>query len=178
MSAPKLFYSPTSCGAASYIVATAGKLLGSSLQSEQVDLKTHKTLGGEDLFQYNPKGNVPALVLPDGSLLNENVAVLQYLGDKCNESNSVYGARMMPKRGSIEYYKLQNRLGWLASELHKTFGPVFAPNLSNEAKASNKEVRLASSRRPELSGCFPTCVFINPDNRLPSSAIRRRLRQS
>ena len=76
----KLFYTPTSCGAASFITAFAGKLPG--IQTEQVDLSTHKTASGADFYEINPKGNVPALVLDNGTLLNENVAVLQYLADQ------------------------------------------------------------------------------------------------
>jgi hypothetical protein len=75
----KLYYTPTSCGAASFIAATLGGLV---FDSEQVDLATHRTQSGADFYTINPHGNVPTIVLPDGSILNENVAVLTYIADK------------------------------------------------------------------------------------------------
>ena len=70
----KLFYTPTSCGAASFIAAVAAQV---NIQTEQVDIREHKTASGENFYHINPKGNVPALILEDGTLLNETVAVLQ-----------------------------------------------------------------------------------------------------
>ena len=74
----KLYYTPTSCGAASFIAAYAA---GINLQSEQVDIREHKTASGADFYTINPKGNVPALILDDGTILNENGAVLQFIAD-------------------------------------------------------------------------------------------------
>lgn len=74
----KLYYTPTSCGAASFIAAVAGQV---NIQTEQVDIREHKTASGADFYEINPKGNVPALILDDGTLLNENIAVLQYIAD-------------------------------------------------------------------------------------------------
>jgi hypothetical protein len=76
---PKLYYTPTSCGAASFIVAHTA---GLALACETVDLGTHKTASGADYYAINAKGNVPALVLDDGTVLNEGAAVLQWLGDQ------------------------------------------------------------------------------------------------
>lgn len=70
-------------------------------------------------------------------LLNENVAVLTYLGDAAGANTAV---RLCPPEGSPLRYALLNRLGFLASELHKAFGPVFGP-LNAAAKQRQKEVR-------------------------------------
>ena len=76
---PKLYYTPTSCGAASFIAAYTA---GVNLDVEQVSLQDHKTSSGNDFYAINVKGNVPALVLEDGTLLNEGSAVLQYIADQ------------------------------------------------------------------------------------------------
>ncbi len=76
---PKLYYSPTSCGAASFIAAHAA---GVQLDVEQVDLRSHTTSSGTDFYKINVKGNVPALVLEDGTVLNEGAAVLQFIADQ------------------------------------------------------------------------------------------------
>ena len=69
---------PSSCGAASYIAAFKAGIIGSKLKTEEVSIRTHKTADGADYYAVNPKGNVPALVLVDGTLLNEGAAVLQW----------------------------------------------------------------------------------------------------
>lgn len=79
---PKLYYTPTSCGAASFIAAMTAQV---NLQTEQVDIRSHQTSSGADYYKINPKGNVPALVLDDGTLLNEGAAVLQWIADQVNE---------------------------------------------------------------------------------------------
>ena len=75
----KLYYTPTSCGAASFIAAVAA---GIHIDAEVVDISTHKTASGEDYYKINPKGNVPGLVLDDGTVLNEGAAVLQWIADQ------------------------------------------------------------------------------------------------
>ena len=76
---PKLYYTPTSCGAASFIAAHTA---GLKLDCEVVDIREHKTASGSDFYAINPKGNVPALVLDDGTCLNEGAAVLQWIADQ------------------------------------------------------------------------------------------------
>ena len=84
---PKLFYSTTSCGAASFIAAVAAKL---SIQVEQVSLSDHKTDSGVDFYTINPKGNVPTLVLDDGTILNEGAAVILYIADMVISKNNKF----------------------------------------------------------------------------------------
>ena len=75
----KLYYTTSSCGAASFIAAVAA---GVHIDTEQVDIRTHVTTSGADFYKINPKGNVPALILDDGTLLNEGAAVLQFIADQ------------------------------------------------------------------------------------------------
>ena len=74
----KLYYTSTSCGAASFIAAFTA---GITIDAEQVDIRTHLTASGADFYAINPKGNVPTLVLDDGTVLNENTAILQFIAD-------------------------------------------------------------------------------------------------
>ncbi len=48
----KLYYTPTSCGAVSFITALTN---GVHLDTEIVDLATHKTASGADFYAVNPK---------------------------------------------------------------------------------------------------------------------------
>jgi len=119
----KLYYTPTSCSFAS--VATAFALGLKGLKLELVSLNDHKTSDGGDFYAINPKGNVPAMVLADGTVLNENVAILLFIGDQ-NPSGGLTAAP-----GTIERVNLVNQLAYLASEIHGAFGGFFGVNDSN-----------------------------------------------
>jgi len=116
----KLYYTPTSCGAANFILAHYG---GLTFESEEVNLPSHKTVKGVDYYTINPKGNVPAIVLPSGKLLNENVACLTYLADKAKAHGKV--KNLIPDEGTDDRYVALSVLAYLASEVHKAIGPLF-----------------------------------------------------
>jgi glutathione S-transferase len=74
----KLYYSPSSAGAAAFLAAHVG---GIHLDTEQVNMKDHITsTTGVDYYTINTKGTVPCLVLDDGTVLSDVVAVLAYIG--------------------------------------------------------------------------------------------------
>ena len=100
---------------------------GITLQSEQVNIQTHKTASDADFYSINPKGNVPALVLDDGTLLNENAAVLQYIAD-------LKPGSIAPLNDTIDRVILQNILSYLSSEVHPSIGGLFNPTLGDETK--------------------------------------------
>lgn len=102
---------------------------------EQVDLKTSKTKNGADFKAVNPKGYVPALQLDDGTSLTEGPAITQYIADKVPEK------KLAPANGTMERYRLQETLNFISTEIHKGFGPLFAP-LPDEVKNMAKD-RLA-----------------------------------
>jgi len=120
---PKLYYTATSCGASSFIAAS---IAGVKLETEQVDLQSHKTkVGGADFYGINPKGNVPTLVTDDGTVLNENVASLLFIADQAPGT-------VAPAAGKKERYELLNALSYIASEVHPAVGIFFAPTESQD----------------------------------------------
>ena len=123
----KLYYSPGACSLASHIVELEG---GLKLKLEKVDLKAHKTAAGVDYYAINPKGYVPGLELDDGALLTENTAVLPYLGDK---------AGLMPPDGLPRYRALE-WIGYITSELHPSFAPLFHNGPEPEKTKAQKEI--------------------------------------
>src|SRR6266566_1334688 len=112
----KLYYSPGACSLACHIAA---KEEGLALELERVDLRTHRTEHGQDFRRINPKGYVPALELDDGSLLTEIVAVLPFIADQNPQ------AGLAPPTDSMARTRLVEWLAFLATELHKAFGPLF-----------------------------------------------------
>jgi len=121
----KLYYTATSCGAATFLAAAIN---GIKLETETVDLQTHKTASGADFYAANPKGNVPCLVLHDGTVLNENVATLQWVADQNLSTH------LAPAYGTTCRYKLVSVLSFLASELHPSIGGLFNPTNTEEVK--------------------------------------------
>jgi glutathione S-transferase len=123
----KLYYSPGACSLSPHIIALEA---GIPLELVKVDTKTHKTESGEDFYKINPKGYVPALQLDSGTILTEGPAIDQYLAD------SKPGAHLLPASGE-DRYKVISWLGFINSEIHKSFSPLFGGG-SDEAKASAK----------------------------------------
>ena len=121
----KLYYMRGACSLASYISLNEA---GLKFEAVQVDHKTHKTATGEELNDLNSKGYVPVLLLDNGEVLTENVAVLQYIADRNPAS------KLAPAAGTMERYRLMEWLAFINSEIHKSFGPLFAPTSSEELK--------------------------------------------
>jgi glutathione S-transferase len=123
----KLYYAPGACSMADHIVACEGNL---KLELEKVDLKTHTTESGADFNALNPKGYVPALELDDGTLLTENGAILPFLGDR---------AGLMPD--GLDRYRVLEWIGYINSELHKNFSPLFGDGPDAEKDKARDKVR-------------------------------------
>lgn len=125
----KLYYSPGACSLAPHIVAREA---GIDLELVKVDTKTKTVAADGDFWAVNPKGYVPALELDDGAILTEVSAVLQYLADRKPDGH------LVPKAGSMERYRLLELLGYIATELHKGYGPLWYPNTPDEVKDSTR----------------------------------------
>jgi glutathione S-transferase len=126
----KLYYSSGACSLSPHIVALEA---GIALQLEKVDGKAKRTESGQDFWQINPKGYVPALVLDNGELLTEGPAIVQYLADLKPESG------LAPANGTLARYRLQEVLGYINSELHKTYSPLFKPETPAEVRQERKD---------------------------------------
>lgn len=111
----KLFYKPGACSLSPHIVLREA---GLDFSIERVDLVTKKTETGADYLSINPKGQVPALVLDDGSLLTEGVAIVQYLADKVPDRHLIAPSGTLSRYHAIEW------LNFIATELHKGFSPL------------------------------------------------------
>lgn len=130
----KLYYSPGACSMAPHIVLREA---GFKFDVEKVDIPNKKTAGGDDFWNINPKGYVPALKLDDGQVLTEVGVICQYLADQKPESG------LAPKFGSMERYHLMEMLNFCASEIHKQIGALFNPKMT----ADMKEVQLGVIER-------------------------------
>lgn len=114
----KLYYAPGACSLSPHITLLEAGLPATLVK---VDTKTHKVGDGADFYAVNGKGYVPLLELDDGRRLTEGPAIVQYLADRKP------GSQLAPASGTFERYRLQEWLNFITSELHKQFGPFFAP---------------------------------------------------
>ncbi len=130
----KLYYLTGACSLASYISLLEA---GQKFEAYAVERGTKKTADGKDYNSINPKGYVPALVLDDGSVLTENVAVLSYI------STLDPKGRLAPKIGTPEFFRVLEWLGYISSEIHKTVGALFRPTTPEESKKQAREMAFA-----------------------------------
>lgn len=121
----KLYCKPGACSLSPHIVALE---CGLDFTQVNVDLQKKVTEQGEDYWQINPKGQVPALQFDDGSILTEGVAIVQYLADLKPDRN------LLAPTGSLTRYHTLEWLSFVSSELHKSFSPLFRPDTPEEYK--------------------------------------------
>ena len=110
----KLYFAPGACSLADHIALHEAEL---TFDHEAVDLRTHRTAGGEDFYAVNPKGYVPALRLDGGEVLTENVAILDWIA---------HHAPALKPEGPLGHTHLLEALAFVSTEVHKGFKPFFA----------------------------------------------------
>lgn len=121
----KLYYAPGACSMAPHILLREA---GLDFELEKVDLASKKTASGADYLAINPKGYVPALQLDSGELITEVPAIMLWIGDHAK------GAALVPPAKSLAWYQMVSWLGFIGTELHKGFAPLFRPGISDAAR--------------------------------------------
>ncbi|MCP0914426.1 MULTISPECIES: glutathione transferase GstA [Legionella] len=123
----KLYYTKGACSLAAHILINE---LSLPCEYEAVDLKTKKTEQGSDFLTINPKGAVPTLETNDGEILTENAVIHQYLADKKKAYN------LLPPIEEFKRYRVLEWENYITTELHKSFGALFNPNISKDLQES------------------------------------------
>ncbi len=126
----KLYYAPGACSLSPHIVLREA---GVPFTLDRVDFATRKTESGADFTAINPKGQVPTLQLDSGEILTEGAVIVQYIADRKP------GSGLVPPAGSLERYRVQEWLNYVASEVHKTFSPLFNPKTPDAFREMVKE---------------------------------------
>ena len=120
----KLYYAPAACSLAPHIVAREA---GLEIELEKVNVAAKKLASGADYLRINPKGAVPALELDGGEVLTENAVLLQYLAEQGANPD------LLPK-GGLERWRLLELLNYIATEVHKGYGPLWNPATPPEVR--------------------------------------------
>lgn len=124
----KLYLTPGACSLADHIVLHEA---GLAFDRVRVDLRTKRTEDGRDFNEVNPKGYVPALVLDDGQLLTENVAILCWAAERAPE---------LAPGGELGRIRLIEMLAFIAAELHKPFVRAFFPTSDADKEAAQAAI--------------------------------------
>jgi glutathione S-transferase len=121
-----LYFSPLS-GSFTVHVACLEARIAPTLH--RVDRKTKLLPDGRAYSAVAPQAIVPAIGLPDGSVLTETTAILQYLADRAPAT------QLAPAWGTPERYRLIEWLAFVSTELHKKhLWPVFSSKTPDPVK--------------------------------------------
>jgi glutathione S-transferase len=147
-----LYFSPLACSLASRITCYEA---GADVRFVEVDGKSKRTSDGRDFRALHPLALVPALELPDGSILSENAAVLQQLARTYPE------AELVPSEPRA-LAALQQYLCFIGTELHKA---LYVPLLDKKAPEGAKLYALekAGSRLSWLDRTLTNRRFLLDD---------------
>jgi glutathione S-transferase len=131
----KLYFSPLACSLAARIALYEA---GAQASFEAIDAKTKLTASGRDFRKIHALGLVPVLELPNGEVLSENAAVLQYVA-------RIHPEAQLAPTDPLALARLQQWLCFIGTELHKG---LFMPLLSKHAgpDAKSYALGLAESR--------------------------------
>jgi glutathione S-transferase len=131
--AMKLYTMPGACSTASHIALIWA---GATFELEVLD---HTSVHGAEFLGINPKAAVPALVLEDGIVITESLAVLLYIAEKFPAAR--LGAALDDALGKA---RLNEMLSELVSDVHKAYAPVFVPGRYVTDAAAQNSVKEAA----------------------------------
>jgi GST-like protein len=137
MTAPDSYTLVASRGCGSAIVEACFAVAELACCVEEVD---HESPGpGRDrLLALNPLGQVPALILPDGTLLTESAAMVLHLGDVAPE------AGLVPPPGDPERPRFLRWLAFLVGAVYPTFTYGDDPSRYVSGEAAAAELRAST----------------------------------
>lgn len=127
----KLYYATGACSLAPHILI---KETGLACELIKVNTKTHSIQSPDDYYAINPKGYVPYLQLDNGEYMSEGPVICQYICDIAKRED------LMPAAGTMARYRVMEWQGYINSEIHKSFSPLFNPAFSAEAKALHTQL--------------------------------------
>jgi len=145
----KLYYSPGASSLAPHIIACEA---GLDIELDRVDLNTQTTSSGALFQKINPKGHVPALALCNGEVLTEISVILEYMADR------VPDRRLLPELGSLARYRVQEWVGFISTELHKGFDPLWDGMMPDAAR--RLAIRYLQRRIAYLDSCLQGKTYL------------------
>jgi len=132
----KLYVMPGACSLASNI---ALHWAGATFE---LHVLSHEAVGDDAFLRLNPKGAVPTLVLDNGMVITESLAILKDIADVFPKA--VLGAA---PDDFIGHAPLNEALAELVSDVHKAWAPFFAPSRFVMATVDEDNAKRAAFRQ-------------------------------
>ena len=129
----KLYVLPGACSLASHIA-----LHWAGSDAEMVVLSRSDLQG--DYTRINPKASVPALLLDDGTVLTESLAVLLYIAD-------THPAAQLGATDVLARARLNEALAELVSDVNTAWAPFFSPARFVASEAHYDEAKQAAAKQ-------------------------------
>jgi glutathione S-transferase len=114
-----LYYMPGACSLAVHIALRES---GLPFELAEVGYESRQLLRGGDFRHISRKAYVPALGLDDQSLLTEVSVILHYIDALAPDAD------LLPAAGGTQRYRALEWLNFVATEIHKSFSPLFRPS--------------------------------------------------
>lgn len=128
----KLYYMPGACSLAAHIVL---EWIGQPYDTRKL---ARDELKQPEFLQINPLGAVPALV--DGDLaLTQNAAILEYLAEQAPQ------LKLLGDGSARSRAEVRRWLGFINSDLHRTFSLVFGAQRFLSGEAAQDELRASAA---------------------------------
>ena len=110
----KFYYAPGACSTASHIGLEES---GAKFDSQALSFATNEQKSA-DYLKINPRGRVPALVIDEGTIV-ENTAILDYVAGK-------YAPQLMPKE-PVQRARAISLMAWFSNTVHPSFTHISRP---------------------------------------------------
>ncbi len=124
----KLYCMPGACSLTDHIVL---EWIGQPYQYQPVARDELKT----SYLKVNPSGAVPALALADGTILTQNIAILDYLAGLAPE------AKLMGDGSALSRARVMRWLAFINADVHKNFSPLFSPAAFVDGEAARESLK-------------------------------------
>ncbi|OHV26746.1 glutathione S-transferase family protein [Rhizobium sp. RMa-01] len=112
---PILFYGvPEGCSFGSIVA-----LEWSGLPYRLCRVEMPEMVSSDDYLRINPVGETPSLLLEDGRVISESMAILQHIGARAIGSGRGFA------QGSEDFDRLNQMLAFLNTSFFKAFGPLW-----------------------------------------------------
>ena len=128
----KLYYMPGACSLASHIVL---EWIGKPYEAHKL---SRDELKAPEFLKVNPLGAVPALTDGDWAI-TQNVAILEHLAELAPQS-PLLGDGTARSRAEVRRW-----LGFINSDIHKTFSMIFGAQRYLKDEAAQKELAASAS---------------------------------
>ncbi|HPA01503.1 MAG TPA: glutathione binding-like protein [Chiayiivirga sp.] len=130
----KLYCMFGACSLTDHIVL---EWIGKPYEVEQVAREALKT----SYLKINPSGAVPALALDDGTILTQNIAILDYLASLAPE------AKLMGDGSALARARVLRWLAFLNADVHKNFSPLFSAPRFVDGEAAQESLKHKAAER-------------------------------